>query len=300
MARIRTIKPTFWENEDIASLSLGATLLAVGLLNFADDEGYFRCDAVFIRTRVFPMRSDIATSDVDDYLAELAGIGYITTHTGTDGRGYGLIPTFTTHQRINRKTPSVIRPKIDGSQTGNQARAVTIPGTHTQLTEDSLRAHTPLTPGREGKGRERKGTEGSVCAASTHTHNSGLSEANAGIFSRALTNDYQTTGGAVIPYPRNDSHQPITTDWQPSDQTATTLEAQGIPAEYIRQRAGDMAAHYAANGKMFSNWDAKLVEWIRRDWPKDAGQWQSASQRQQVTEYSTATGSMARLADTSW
>jgi len=61
-----------------------------------------------------------------------------------------------------------------------------------------------------------------------------------------------------------------------------------------------MAAHYAANGKTFSNWDAKLVEWVRRDWPKDAGQWQSVSQRQQAAEYSTATGAMARLADTSW
>lgn len=134
----------------------------------------------------------------------------------------------------------------------------------------------------------------------TPTHNSVSSEANTCIFNRALANDYQTTGGVFMPYQRNDSHQPITTDWQPSDQTATTLEAQGIPAEYIRQRAGDMAAHYAANGKTFSNWDAKLVEWVRRDWPKDAGQWQSANQRKQAQEYSTAAGTMARLKDTSW
>ncbi len=40
MARIRTIKPTFWTDEDMADISEAACLLAIGLLNYADDEGY--------------------------------------------------------------------------------------------------------------------------------------------------------------------------------------------------------------------------------------------------------------------
>nr|MBF6067360.1 primosomal protein [Klebsiella pneumoniae] len=38
MARIRTIKPEFWTDEDMAEVSEPACLLAIGLLNYADDE----------------------------------------------------------------------------------------------------------------------------------------------------------------------------------------------------------------------------------------------------------------------
>ena len=38
MARIRTIKPEFWRDEDLSGLPAETALLAIGLLNHADDE----------------------------------------------------------------------------------------------------------------------------------------------------------------------------------------------------------------------------------------------------------------------
>lgn len=56
MARIRTIKPTFWTDEDMAEISESACLLAIGLLNYADDEGYFNANPKLIKAAVFPIR----------------------------------------------------------------------------------------------------------------------------------------------------------------------------------------------------------------------------------------------------
>ena len=43
--RIRTLKPEFWSHPVISRQSDAAKLLAIGLLNYADDEGYFYADA---------------------------------------------------------------------------------------------------------------------------------------------------------------------------------------------------------------------------------------------------------------
>ncbi|STT55946.1 primosomal protein I [Klebsiella pneumoniae] len=54
MARIRTIKPEFWTDEDMAEVSEPACLLAIGLLNYADDEGYFQCKPEAYQSCSFP------------------------------------------------------------------------------------------------------------------------------------------------------------------------------------------------------------------------------------------------------
>ena len=56
MARIRTIKPEFWTDEDLSEVSEAACLLAIGLLNYADDEGYFNANPKLVKAAVFPIR----------------------------------------------------------------------------------------------------------------------------------------------------------------------------------------------------------------------------------------------------
>ena len=52
MARIRTIKPEFWTDEDMAEVSEPACLLAIGLLNYAEckPEAYQSCSFPYPRT----------------------------------------------------------------------------------------------------------------------------------------------------------------------------------------------------------------------------------------------------------
>lgn len=110
MARIRTIKPEFWRDEDLAKISPEAALLAIGLLNHADDEGYFNAHPKLIESDVFPLRE--LSRSITALIQELAGIGYLQLFSGSDGKRYGQVVTFAKHQVINKPTPSKIKDLI--------------------------------------------------------------------------------------------------------------------------------------------------------------------------------------------
>jgi hypothetical protein len=109
MARIRTVKPEFWKDEDLSELPAETHMLAAALLNYADDEGYFNANARLIKAECMPLREDSA--GIDESLAKLAKTGYITLGTSPEGKQYGHVVHFTEHQRINRPTESKIKNK---------------------------------------------------------------------------------------------------------------------------------------------------------------------------------------------
>lgn len=141
MARIRTIKPEFWLDEDLASVSAEAKLLAIGLLNQSDDEGYFKANPMIIKAAIFPFSE--SSVNVQALLKELSKIGYIEVGKGSDGKDYGRVTNFLNHQKINRPSDSKIKELWE-------------------FTEDSVSDHGGITedspPERKGKeqGKERK------------------------------------------------------------------------------------------------------------------------------------------------
>ena len=112
--RIRTVKPEFWQNEELAACSPETRLLAIGLLNHADDEGYFKAHPALVKAAIFPFSDDAL--NVGGLLAELSTVGYIRLGTGSDGHAYGHITRFTAHQRVNRPNPSKIKDACDFSE----------------------------------------------------------------------------------------------------------------------------------------------------------------------------------------
>jgi hypothetical protein len=138
MARIRTIKPEFWLNEELASVSEPARLVAIGLLNLADDEGWFKAHSRLVESALFPF-SEPSVS-IHECLTQLSSIGYIATYIGTDSKQYGHVVKFDEHQRVNRPSPSKIGPLI-------------------VFSEQSVSNHGALTAGKERKGKEQ-GKEG--------------------------------------------------------------------------------------------------------------------------------------------
>lgn len=111
MPRIRTIKPEFWRNEDLSAVSPEAALLAIGLLNYCDDEGYFNANAKLIESDVFPLRELSGSCPV--LIDELHRIGYLAFFSASDGKRYGQVVNFEKHQVINKKNISRIKPLID-------------------------------------------------------------------------------------------------------------------------------------------------------------------------------------------
>lgn len=139
MARIRTIKPEFYTNEELSKLpEVTHYGMASGLLTYADDEGYFNANPGLIKAAIFPLREPSVS--IHDMLTQLSNIGYLRLGTAADGKRYGHIIKFNEHQRVNRPTPSKIKDL-------------------TIQWEDSVNPHGGLSEPSplERKGKERKG-----------------------------------------------------------------------------------------------------------------------------------------------
>jgi hypothetical protein len=132
VGRIRTIKPDFHKNEALSALPAEAHLLASGLLCYADDEGYFDANPKLVQAEVFPLRE--LTLKIEELMAMLIKCKYITV-TSHNGKRIGHVVTFTTHQRVNRPSPSRLKP-------------------HGVITEDSPTEGKGKEEEKEGKGTE--------------------------------------------------------------------------------------------------------------------------------------------------
>lgn len=106
MARIRTIKPSFWADEGVAELSRDARLLTIGLISFADDEGRFLASTAAISGYCFP-HDDLPAAKVRRWLDEVERVGIVRLYS-VNHREYGAFPNWAKHQRINRPTDSLL------------------------------------------------------------------------------------------------------------------------------------------------------------------------------------------------
>lgn len=108
MARIRTVKPTFWSDLSVAHLRRDARLMLVGLISFADDEGRFLASPSAIAGYVFP-HDELPLTTIRRWRDEVAKSGVIGIYA-VDGCEYGYFPKWDKHQRVNRPSPSIYPP----------------------------------------------------------------------------------------------------------------------------------------------------------------------------------------------
>ena len=107
MPRIRTIKPEFWRNRQLAKLDPFTRLLAIAVLNMADDEGYFEADVALIRGDVFPFEED--SMSIHGALMELSMISYVELRESSCKGLLGYICSFKKHQVISRPSQSKLK-----------------------------------------------------------------------------------------------------------------------------------------------------------------------------------------------
>jgi len=164
MARIRTVKPEFWDDELMGSLSRDARLLFIGTWNFADDEARLRWSAAYLKSKVFPYDEDLGTNEVSGLMTELEKSGrvYVYTVTGESiTQTFAVITHFTRHQRINRAQDSSLPPPPPFTPPpGNSAPQITEHSVkaHGSNHDGSTRAQPQITGGStpERKGKELK------------------------------------------------------------------------------------------------------------------------------------------------
>lgn len=141
MARIRTIKPEFWEDEKLADLPLQARLLFIGTWNFSDDFGVFPDSIKWIKAKIFPYDS-LRENDVKSWLDALVKNRMLIPFLYEE-KSYYMIRRFRSHQIIDKRYErSIIQPEILSK----------IPGLtdFTKLPHSEHIVNTP--PEMEGKG----------------------------------------------------------------------------------------------------------------------------------------------------
>ena len=105
MARARTIKPAFFDSEQVASCSVLARLTFTGLWCLADRDGKLQDRPRRIRAELYPYEADL---DLDAALDDLSRAGLIVRYE-VAGERFMQIPGFKKHQHPHPKeSPSVI------------------------------------------------------------------------------------------------------------------------------------------------------------------------------------------------
>lgn len=126
MARIRTIKPEFWDSPGTGRASLRARLFFIAMWNYADDWGIG--DGHPLRLLSFAFPND-GTSDVEPrnfrHLASEVAECFDVAWYEVDGRAFYSIPSWEEHQRTEKKarrknpTPDQANSFLYGSASDN-------------------------------------------------------------------------------------------------------------------------------------------------------------------------------------
>jgi len=155
MARIRTIKPEFFKNEELAELPAIVRLLFIGLWTQADKEGRLLDRPKRIKAELFPYDS----IDIDKELSRLQSAGFIKRYEVGELKVIH-INTFTKHQRIQgneaHSESALPAPPTAVDLKNNEE----VDGNNLENLGNTL--ETPENTGRERKGKEGKGMEGIV------------------------------------------------------------------------------------------------------------------------------------------
>ena len=99
MARIRSIHPGIWTDEDFVELSMAARLLYLGILTEADDHGVFEWKPTGLKMRIFPAD----TVDVAGLLDELSRCAKVCRKELGDCV-VGIVRNFRKYQRPKKPT----------------------------------------------------------------------------------------------------------------------------------------------------------------------------------------------------
>lgn len=106
MARIRSIKPSFFRSRSLARCSIPARITFAGLWSEADDAGRGIADARILKGAIWPLDDAIQAQDVEDHLTELSR-EHIAFYE-VDGDRYYIVKNWEEHQSAAfRRSPPV-------------------------------------------------------------------------------------------------------------------------------------------------------------------------------------------------
>lgn len=110
MARIRTIKPEFWDDEKLSSLPYAARLLFIATWNFADDRGVIKSSPAYLKAKAFPYDDTLRVQEVKKWCDALEKARMLIP-VSYNKESYYVIRTFRSHQVIDKRYERYTIPK---------------------------------------------------------------------------------------------------------------------------------------------------------------------------------------------
>lgn len=101
MARGRIIDKSFYENEDVAKLSVGARLMYAGTIVYSDDEGRMKAAVVYLKAKLFPFDQATRIDTIKAWRDEIVSTGLIKLYAA-GGTEYLYHPNWNRWQPIRK------------------------------------------------------------------------------------------------------------------------------------------------------------------------------------------------------
>jgi len=139
----------------MSTLPAETALLALALLTYSDDEGFFNANPRLIQAALFPLRELSRTITV--MVQELSSIGYVEVRNLSDGRQIGRVCNFDKHQSVPKAQRSKLKDAFNGVSNDSKNGSEHSSKTTVTLPEDSSKA----TGGNreQGTGNREQGKE---------------------------------------------------------------------------------------------------------------------------------------------
>lgn len=251
MARIRSIKPEYWDDRKLARLaSRDARLLYIGLWNLADEWCRLNGDPQWIKGQIFAYDDDIDAGYVSKLLAELENpqLGAVMAYEAS-GDPYLYLPKLGRHQRLE---PEKVKSRLPGP-----------PG------PDGL-------PDPDDSGPSPNGSA-SGAASPVHGADEFAQDADPSVHGAEKASLLYVAGGreqvagsmGTRGRARDDTDAPheLPDDFAPSE-AMLTWAARKYPGLDIDFETGQFIHHYRAHGDRRKSWPDQWQKWLGDSWQR--------------------------------
>lgn len=108
----RMIDTSLFQNEKFSRMPLGARMLQIGIITYADDQGRAKANPSFLRMQIFPDDEDVTNADVQKWLGLMVKNGTVMLYT-VDEKQYVQLLNWWKYQSLQYAAPSQF-PRPDG------------------------------------------------------------------------------------------------------------------------------------------------------------------------------------------
>lgn len=257
MARIRSVHPSQWTDEEFVACSFPARLLAIALRNEADDNGVFEWKPVGLKMKLMPADN----VDVGALLEELVQSRQVLRFEA-GGKAYGAVRNFCRFQRP--KKPKAVHPitddvrkwvGLDGSSTGDGSEPDEVDeDVSSEPVRNSFGTGSEISPQMEDGGGNKEEEQPPIAPQ-------GAASAAPSPSRDEIGEEFEDLWRA---YGGNSARGKATNPKAPALDRYRRIRKSGVPAERILAGAKGYVAAMEDCGKHGTEYTKQLVAWLNQ------------------------------------